>query len=183
MFSKCLDRHGGGSSLSMQNFTLFLWVALGGGLGAAARFALTELFSTTLLPTLLINIIGSGLMGYLFILLEKRLRKDGNSRLPEKLSKVNPKAKPAFYEKDLTLQAVDHFRANIKLSYLSAFLLTGFLGGFTTFSAYSLFNVVLLQQGNTLGFLINLVLTPALALACFLIGCTLALKKQGSCEF
>jgi CrcB protein len=162
----------------MQNLTLFLWVAVGGGLGTATRFALTELFNSAFMPTMLINILGSGLMGYLFILLEKRLRKDGNSRLPENLGKVNAKAKPAFYEKDLTLQAVDHFRANIKLSYLSAFLLTGFLGGFTTFSAYSLFNVTLLQQGNTLSFLINLVLTPVLAFACFLLGCTLALKKK-----
>ncbi|MCY4045111.1 MAG: CrcB family protein [Cellvibrionales bacterium] len=162
--------------LIMQNITLFFWVALGGGLGSTTRFMLSHSVGSGHLTTLLINVLGAGLMGYLFMMLELRLRKDGQSRLPKKLAQ-HTSAK-ALYEKDMTLQAVDHFRSRKRLSILSAFLLTGFLGGFTTFSAYSLFNVILLQQANYQGFFINLVITPLLAFACFLTGCFLAFKTN-----
>ena len=89
-----------------------LQVAIGGALGALARFyagkaALALAGPAFPLGTLSVNVLGSFLMGVLYIVLEAR-----------------------------GMQAV------------SPFLMVGVLGGFTTFSAFSLDTLLLVERGQ-----------------------------------
>ena len=92
--------------------TLFT-VALGGAIGASGRY-LVNVTATRVIGhgypagTLIVNVLGSFLMGVLFVVLAK---KGGNVWAP--------------------------------------FLMTGVLGGFTTFSAFSLDALHLLERGRT----------------------------------
>ena len=90
----------------------FLWVGLGGGIGAMLRFLVSPvLFKSGAFPlyTMLINIVGSLCIGLIF----------------------------AWSLKD------EHFPEQIKL-----FLATGLCGGFTTFSAFSLENLIMIRSGH-----------------------------------
>jgi CrcB protein len=92
----------------------YLQVALGGALGATARYA-TGLAATRLLGkgfpwgTLIVNVAGGVLMGVLVVVL---LQLSANRYAP--------------------------------------FLMTGVLGGFTTFSAFALDAVTLYERGQTM---------------------------------
>lgn len=53
---------------------------------------------------------------------------------------------------------------------LHAFLITGFLGGFTTFSAFSLETITMLHRGDTLSALLNMGLSVLLTVAACALG-------------
>ncbi len=148
-------------------------IAIGTGLGACTRFLLDQLSLTYLsIPSMtsimIINIMGSFLMGFGFCWVEWRYRKDGLSRL-KYLGRHSHFAKKAgLLEKDITLPLVDHFRFSQRLQRLSGFWLTGFLGGFTTFSAYSLYNHLLFQEQLWSKLSLMLITTPMVSLLfCF----------------
>ena len=90
-----------------------LHVALGGAIGATARFgvglAMLRAFGATAfpLPILTVNVVGSFLMGVFVVLAAQR-----------------------------------------GLAHLSPFVMVGLLGGFTTFSAFSLETVTLIERGQ-----------------------------------
>jgi CrcB protein len=91
---------------------IVLWVALGGGIGAAARYGVNVWSSRVLgteFPwhTLIVNVVGCFIMGLLTGLMAQKLN-------------LSPEAR--------------------------AFLITGILGGFTTFSAFSLDVVLLVER-------------------------------------
>lgn len=91
---------------------IVLWVALGGGIGAAARYGV-NVWSGRVLGTefpwhtLIVNVLGCFIMGLLTGLMAQKLN-------------LSPEAR--------------------------AFLTTGILGGFTTFSAFSLDVVLLVER-------------------------------------
>ena len=93
----------------------FIWVALGGAVGSVARFGV-NLTAPRLLgadfpwATLIVNILGSLMMGFLAAFLAEKYADQADLRL---------------------------------------FLLTGVLGGFTTFSAFSLDVFNLVQRGES----------------------------------
>lgn len=97
-------------------FPTFLQVALGGALGASARYLaglwIVRAVGHTPFPVaiLTVNILGSFLMGVFVVAAAHR-----------------------------------------GLTYLSPFVMTGILGGFTTFSAFSLEAVTLYQRGDLAG--------------------------------
>lgn len=81
-----------------------LWVALGGAIGAGARYGVNELTAKIAAPTfpvatLLVNVVGCLIMGVIAGMLQGKLQLSEATRL---------------------------------------FLMTGILGGFTTFSAFAL---------------------------------------------
>lgn len=88
-----------------------LFVCLGGGLGSAARYAISKLLNTAAFPygTLAVNVLGSFLIGLFF----------------------------GFFLKEQNQH---------QIIYL--LLITGFCGGFTTFSAFSYDNFIFLKHGN-----------------------------------
>ena len=98
----------------LDMLSTLLQVALGGAIGASARY-LTSVGAVRILGagfpwgTLAVNVIGSFLMGLLVVILAQR----------------------------------DETR-------LAPFLLTGILGGFTTFSAFSLDAMALYERGETM---------------------------------
>lgn len=109
--------------------TNLLHVVLGGGIGAGLRY-LTNVGALRLfgpgfpVATLVVNVLGSFLMGMLVELLAQR----GGQRL-------------------------------------APFLMTGVLGGFTTFSAFSLDSMTLWQRGETVLALVYVGMSVVLSLA------------------
>jgi CrcB protein len=91
-----------------------LWVALGGSLGAVARYGFGQLIRNTLpfiswpIATLTINVLGSLGIGIIYIFLERH-----------------------------------HVHDAARLV-----LLVGFLGGFTTFSTFSLELLLMMERGD-----------------------------------
>ncbi|GHV77918.1 putative fluoride ion transporter CrcB [Spirochaetia bacterium] len=113
----------------------YLWVFLGGGLGAGLRYLSVQGVGAVFKPsfplgTLAVNAAGSLIIGFLFGAFEIR-------------------AVPA----------------NLRL-----FLITGFLGGYTTFSSYSLETVRLFMAGSVPAALVNLALNNLLCLSMTLAG-------------
>ena len=90
-------------------------VALGGSVGCCARYGVSQwvqLYYTRSFPlaTLIINVVGSLTMGFLFVVTLER-------------ASVNPALRMA--------------------------ILTGVLGGFTTFSTFAMETLLLLEDGET----------------------------------
>ena len=117
-----------------MNFDIskILAVALGGALGASLRYLLAATTHGLLghafpYGTLLVNVLGSLLIGYLVVLLP------------------------------------DH---GSHATMLRLLLITGLLGGFTTYSAFSIETLTLLQEGQLLKAGLNIALT--------LLGCLFA---------
>ncbi|PRY22978.1 camphor resistance protein CrcB [Aliiruegeria haliotis] len=115
-----------------------LHVALGGAIGASLRY-LTGIGTLRLFGpgfpygTLTVNIVGSFIMGFIVVLLE---RKGGN--------------------------------------HLAPFLMTGILGGFTTFSAFSLDTIFLIEKGQAGTALVYAGASFALSLTALVAGLWLA---------
>jgi fluoride exporter len=116
-------------------FTL-LSVALGGALGALSRYLLTSVTAgycntTFPLPTLLINILGCFLMGFI-----------------------------------VEIAAAKNLFSSTTLSFLT----TGFLGGFTTFSTFSLEAVLLFEKNHYFLAVSYIALSIILCIAAFFFG-------------
>ncbi len=109
-------------------WTLFQ-VALGGAIGASARYAsgvgVTRLFGQGFpLAIITVNVLGSFLMGVFVVA-----------------------------------------AANRGLTYMAPFVMTGLLGGFTTFSAFSLETVTLMERGQISQAMLYVVLSVVLSVA------------------
>lgn len=115
----------------------YVAIAVGGTFGCWARYALATAFPSKLFPyaTLAINVIGSFLMGLLFVWLVERLS-------------VAPVWRAAIF--------------------------VGGLGGFTTFSAFSLEMLLLIEQGTPLHAAVYALLSVALGLTAVFAGAYLA---------
>jgi CrcB protein len=112
-------------------------IFIGAGLGGLLRFYfsnLTHVFFSKDFPygTLFVNVSGSLLMGFLFVVIFDRF-------------------------------------ADIS-SELRALLLIGFLGGYTTFSSFSIETINLIESGDWLKALLNIFFSVTLCLAATWIG-------------
>jgi fluoride exporter len=109
----------------------YVAIAIGGTLGCWARYGMTNLIQTIYgrdfpYATLSINVLGSFLMGFLFVETLERLT-------------VSPELRTG--------------------------ILTGFIGGFTTFSTFSMEILLLAEQGFPAKGLLYLLLSIGLGLA------------------
>lgn len=117
-------------------FVELVWVGIGGGIGAIARYAMGRSIServNSVFPygTFAINLLGAFLIGVLFALLVDR--------------GVGP-------------------------AHLRLLLITGFLGGFTTFSAYTIEVITLAEAGSWNTALLYVVASNLLGLLACLAG-------------
>jgi CrcB protein len=126
--------------------TKYLAVMIGGALGAVSRFIIGSLIlrsyaGTFPLPTFVINVTGSFLIGVLMTLFQNR--------------------------------------ANLQVNW-RIFLVTGILGGYTTFSSFEWEALMTLRSGEAgIGFL-YLALSVVLGLGCAWLGLVLANRLWAS---
>lgn len=109
----------------------YIAIAVGGTFGCWARYGMTNLIQTVYgrdfpYATLSINVLGSFLMGFLFVETLERLT-------------ISPELRTG--------------------------ILTGFLGGFTTFSTFSMESILLVEQGEGAKAAAYLVLSVGLGLS------------------
>ncbi|MGJ8610945.1 MAG: fluoride efflux transporter CrcB [Octadecabacter sp.] len=110
----------------------FIQVALGGAIGAAARYGVgVALFRPGMFPlgVIAVNIIGSFLMGAIVVYLGQK-----------------------------------------SLTHLNPFLMTGVLGGFTTFSAFSLEAYTMFERGEITQAAIYVALSVILSITALVLG-------------
>jgi CrcB protein len=110
----------------------YISIAIGGTLGCWARYAMTNLVQTIYgrdfpYATMSINLLGSFLMGFLFIETLERLT-------------ISPAVRTG--------------------------ILTGVLGGYTTFSTFEMETFLLVEQGEPLKALLYVALSVGLGFAC-----------------
>ncbi len=110
----------------------YIAIAVGGTLGCWARYAMTNLVQTIYgrdfpYATMSINLLGSFLMGFLFIETLERLT-------------ISPAMRTG--------------------------ILTGVLGGYTTFSTFEMESFLLVEQGEPLKALLYIALSVGLGFAC-----------------
>jgi fluoride exporter len=118
----------------------YLAIAIGGTLGCWARYFMTNMIQAIFgrdfpYATLSINVLGSFLMGFLFVLTLERLL-------------VSP--------------------------FLRIGVLTGFLGGFTTFSTFAMETLLLAEQGESAKAAVYVLLSTLFGVAAALGGAYLA---------
>jgi len=112
----------------INTFTLYAFIAIGGASGASLRFFISQLILNWLgkgfpFATLVVNISGSLIMGFLYGLIEQ---------------------------------------GNIEVHIYRTLIGVGFLGAFTTFSTFSLDTVLLLQHGEIIKAMLNIILNVTL---------------------
>lgn len=115
----------------MSQAVILFYVGMGGAMGACSRYLVSELCVALLgrgfpYGTLVVNVVGSLIMGLLIAALEQELLPSGP------------------------------WRQLIGL---------GFLGALTTFSTFSMDNVLLLQQGEWIKMGLNIVLNVVVCIA------------------
>ncbi len=118
----------------------YFGVAVGGAVGCCARYAVTQLVQQVYgrsfpLATLIINVLGCFLMGFLFFETLERIS-------------MNPTLRTA--------------------------ILTGGLGGFTTFSTFAMESILLIEDGEIGYMAAYLLLSVFLGLAAALVGAYIA---------
>jgi len=159
----------------MQKFIVVLCVGCGGGLGAAFRHVIVELVHgvvgwPSFVAVMIVNVLGSFLIGMVFVALEGTLRRSGNSRLCQVSFSRRLEDRTWWPPGDLTIPPVEQFKFNLHLDVATGFAITGFLGGMTTFSLFSLLSLNLIQAGTWWWALVNGFGTLLLGLAAVISG-------------
>ncbi|MAT82618.1 MAG: hypothetical protein CMJ29_13360 [Phycisphaerae bacterium] len=166
----------------MRFISILACISIGGGFGALAREGTMSLMHGLVgLPVFvslgIVNVLGSFLIGIVFGLLEGHLRRDGKSRLKQvpHAQHLNHNVK-WWPDGDPTLPAVDILRAENSLQMASALFITGFLGAYTTFSAFCLLTVQLLQANQWIDAVISVVGSISLGLIVVWLGLHLGVR-------
>ena len=135
------------------SFSLLLMVMLGGSVGAGLRYMLSIAMAgwgwfIIPLPILLVNVMGSLLMGLLV----------------------------GWFSLQSPMLIEDIFGHGIAKKPIELFMLTGLLGGFTTFSTFALEAVTLMQKGAFTYALIYILASVILSIAGLALGLWLSLR-------
>ena len=117
-----------------------LWVALGGGFGSVSRFGLSQWVAKFMGKSFPYGILVVNVLGCLLIGMFI-----------------------AFFQKQRML---DHFLT----PYLQSFLITGFLGGFTTFSTFSVDALFLFQKGECLKAIVYIAASVLISMLAVFVG-------------
>ncbi|MFZ9034742.1 MAG: fluoride efflux transporter CrcB [Francisellaceae bacterium] len=117
-----------------------LFIFIGGGLGATGRFGFSTLINKCLGTSFPYGILMVNILGCFMI-----------------------GVLAAFFQR---ASMVEHLLA----PHLRSFLITGFLGGFTTFSSFSLDALILIQKGQWLKALTYIILSVAISMCAVFAG-------------
>jgi len=151
-----------------------LAIAAGGGIGALARHVAESFGEASALAgwivILIVNVLGCIAMGFLFFWLESRLRRDGGSRLAHLHVGRHLADVQGVLHADPTVPAPELARSQHRLAIGSGFLLTGLLGGLTTFSSLGLDIVMLVKTGQFGQAILDIVLSLGLGVLGILLG-------------
>lgn len=123
-------------SSAISNLSIYALVALGGAAGASLRFFISQIILNWLgkgfpFATLIVNISGSFIMGFLYGLITQ---------------------------------------GTIEVALSRTLIGIGFLGAFTTFSTFSIDTVLLIQQGEIIKAIANVLLNVVLCVGAAAIG-------------
>ncbi|MDP6986491.1 MAG: CrcB family protein [Phycisphaerales bacterium] len=155
-------------------FPTVLAVAVGGSVGALLRhgteWVAAEAGTPGWIAILLVNIVGCAAMGFGFFWLESRLRRDGSSRLGHLHVRHHFRGTRGVLEEDPTIPAPELARSQRQLAVRSGLLLTGLLGGLTTFSSFGLDVVTLAETGQLAQAGLDIVLSLGLGVVGILVG-------------
>ena len=171
----------------MKTFILLLGISFGGAMGSVLRhsvgFVGTKLLGVSpLVPTMIVNVLGCFLIGVVFFLIESTYNRDLPSRLVRSKLAAPLQSRGWWPQEDATAPVFREFEADLRAQMWSGLLITGFMGGLTTFSLFSLISLQLQQEGDLLGVLINIVGTVVLGfIATYLglrVGQSLALSRN-----
>ena len=161
-------------------------IAVGGGLGALAREGSMTLLNVFIgLPTFvslsIVNVLGSLAIGFVFGHIELAYNRREHSRLDQLPIPGQYIASNHWPNNDPTVPAVDVFKRSAMLQATSALIITGFLGAYTTFSAFCLITVQLLESNHVIEAIISVVGSVAVGLFavwCGIhIGCRTAMRR------
>ena len=122
--------------MQTEILTRILSIAIGGAFGAVARYLinispLANIFEKFPLPTFFINVIGSFLIGFLFILLSDKLAVDENLRIAITVGFLGAFTTFSTFELEIfNLTHERHFTTAFAYLFLSVFVgFVGLLGG------------------------------------------------------
>jgi len=157
-----------------------LAVAVGGGLGAVARETLLGVLANALGPSvapwillLPINLSGCLAIGFVLMTLELRYHRVGRSLLRGLPHAASLHAQPGLFAPDPTVPATEYASFSRRGSVFAGFWVTGLIGGFTTFSAFSLDLVEALHHGHVASALLDIALSVGLGVAAVMAGMAL----------
>jgi CrcB protein len=163
----------------VRTLLLMLVIGFGGALGAVFRHLIGLLFHGALgLPgyvgVMVVNITGCFLIGVCFFLIEAIYNRDVESRLASTSLATPLQSKGWWPDSDPTMPVVREFRDDLTAQLLAGFLITGILGGMTTFSLFSLLSVRLNEAGGHWELLVNMGGTIVLGFLATWLGLVLA---------
>ena len=137
----------------MKTFVLILGIGFGGAAGSVLRHLIGYLCIDLLgmapfIPMMLYNILGCFLIGLTFFLIEAVYNRDMPSRMANSRLAAPLQTRGWWPPGDPTAPVFREFEDDLKAQLWSGILITGFLGGLTTFSLFSLISLQLQQGGH-----------------------------------
>ena len=175
----------------MKTFILILGIGLGGAAGSVLRHVIGYLCIDLLgmapfIPTMIYNIAGCFLIGLVYFLIEAIYNRDMPSRLANSSLAAPLQTRGWWPPGDPTAPVFREFEDDLKAQLWSGVLITGFLGGLTTFSLFSLISLQLQQGGHHLFLFISIVGTIVLGfIATYLglkVGQMVTLRHHPGCK-
>ena len=150
-------------------------VGFGGGIGALLRHLSGKVLHGLLgfseyVSVMMVNVTGCLLIGICFFLIEAFFNTELESRLRSLPMNSRSVADGIWPKKNPTQPVVRDFHRDLISELLAGFVITGVLGGLTTFSLFSLLSLQLRLGGHPGSLILNIVGTVTLGVAATWVG-------------